>query len=321
MSWQRWTADDIADICRLYPDPAIPTHTLEARFRRRIGTIKAMAHKLGLQRGYVNHWSPSEEQELQRLYIDEDIPSTEIEQRLGRTWRAICHKANALGLRRPKPNTRRVVRDYFHEINTDQKAYWLGFIAADGTVVSGPRKYQVVLDLQPRDLHWLQHFRGTIAPDVAVTPHGTRSFSICVSSQELVNDLLTLGIGPRKSNTLEWPRIPEAFAIPFLLGYFDGDGTFCPRQGRRSTQWQWSLLGTYNFLSIARDYIQKHAGVALKEPVRAHRDTSPYLYRISANGPRGPVIDRTLNTSCLGLPRKHLPCNREVADTDRPKTS
>lgn len=33
----------------------------------------------------------------------------------------------------------------------------------------------------------------------------------------------------------------------------------------------------------------------------------PHLYRISANGPRAPIIDRVLNASGLGLPRKHLP--------------
>ncbi len=307
MDWRRWTADEIADLHRLYPDPAVSPRALEARFNRRIGTIKAMARQQGLRRGPAGAWSPAEEEEVRRLFPDEDIPSVEIARRLGRTWRAICHRANALGLRRPKPNTCGVVRDFFHTIDADHKAYWLGFLAADGTVVDSPRRYQVVLDLQPRDLHWLQRFRDTLAPGAAITQHGARSFSVCVASQELVGDLVALGVGPRKSDTLEWPQVPEAFAIPFLLGYFDGDGTFCPRTGRPAGQWQWALLGTHGFLCVARDYIQRLAGVALKEPVRAHRNTSPHLYRISANGPRGPLIDRLLNASGLGLPRKHLP--------------
>jgi hypothetical protein len=58
---------------------------------------------------------------------------------------------------------------------------------------------------------------------------------------------------------------------------------------------------------VAREYIQQLANVQLREPVRAHKHTSPHLYRISANGPRAPIIDRTLNASGLGMPRKHLP--------------
>jgi len=90
-----------------------------------------------------------------------------------------------------------------------------------------------------------------------------------------------------------------------LLGYFDGDGSFTPRAGRRN--YQWLLLGTLDFLWVAREYIQRYVGVEIKEPVRAHKHISPHLYRISANGPRAPIIDRVLNASGLGLPRKHLP--------------
>ncbi|GAB4188861.1 MAG: hypothetical protein OHK0022_00970 [Roseiflexaceae bacterium] len=306
MDWRRWTPDEIADLHRLYPDPSVSPLVLEARFNRRIGTIKAMARLQGLRRGPAGEWTPAEEDEVRRLYPDEDIPSDEIARRLGRTWRAICHKANALGLRRPKPNTCGVVRDFFHTIDTDQKAYWLGFIAADGTVVAGPRRYQVVLDLQPGDLHWLQRFRDTIAPGASITQNGTRSFSVCVSSQELAGDLMALGVGPRKSDTLEWPRVPEAFAIPFLLGYFDGDGSLAQHIDRYGGM-RWTLVGTQAFLSMARHYIQLHTGIPMREPVRQSKTRCPHLYRIHAYNKHATTLDCLLNASSLGLPRKHLP--------------
>jgi hypothetical protein len=241
---------------------------------------------------------------LVQLYCDEDVPPKQIEATLGRTWRAVCHKANQIGLQRPKPNRCGVVRDYFHTIDTAEKAYWLGFIAADGTVDDRPRRYSLSIDLQPRDLNWLQRFRDTVAPGATITQHGQRSYSVSIGSKELVTDVVRLGIGPRKSYHLTWPTIPEQYAITFLLGYFDGDGSFTRRSGRGD--YQWLLLGTFDFLTVARDYIQRYAGVKLKEPVRAHKYTSPHLYRISANGPRAPIVDSTLNASGLGMPRKHL---------------
>jgi hypothetical protein len=291
----------------MYPNPTISHDEMVGHFQRSWGTIKHKAQQLGLRREILRPWSGEEEALLRELYPDETISRDYIAGVLGRTWRSIQHKIGelGLGLARPRNNPCRVKRHFFQVINTDEKAYWLGFLAADGTVYIGGRQHTVRLDLQPRDLHWLTRFRDTIAPGAKITQNGDRSYSISIGSQEMAHDLIALGIGPRKSNTLEWPRIPAAFAIPFLLGYFDGDGSFTPRAGRRG--YQWILLGTLGFLSVAREYIQQFANVQLREPVRANKHTSPHLYRISANGPRAPIIDRILNASGLGMPRKHLP--------------
>jgi hypothetical protein len=304
MAQYRWTAYEIADLVRLYPDKSISLAQLEQYFGRRKGTIKQQARRLGMQRPN-REWSKQDIVDLMQMYPDEDISRELMIGYFDRTWRIICHKAAALQLRRPRPNTCRVVRDYFHTIDSDEKAYWLGFIAADGTVDDRPRRYSLTIDLQPHDLHWLQRFRDTIAPSATITQHGERSFSFSIGSKELVTDIVRLGIKPRKSYNLTWPAVPERFVIAFLLGYFDGDGSFTRRAGRND--YQWLLLGTLDFLCTARDYIQRYVGVELKEPVRAHKHTSPQLYRISANGPRAPIIDRILNASCLGMPRKHLP--------------
>lgn len=120
----------------------------------------------------------------------------------------------------------------------------------------------------------------------------------------MVQDVMALGIGPRKANTLMWPNIPEAFVSPFLLGYFDGDGSFQKRRANGS--YMWTLLGTLPFLTVAWQYIQQLAGVEIREPVRCHKHSSPHLYRMHAHGPRAITIDRMLNASGIGLPRKHL---------------
>jgi hypothetical protein len=304
MPQQRWTEQEIADLLRMYPDKSISFADLEQHFGRQRGTIKQQARRQKLRRP-PHAWSEQDTADLIRMYPDEDISREQMIDHFGCTWRIIGHKAADLKLRRPHPNPCQAKRDYLKVIDTDKKAYWLGFIAADGAIYCNDRQYSITLDLQPRDLHWLERFRNTIAPGATITRHGTRSCSVSIGSKEMYQDLVALGIGPRKSNTLEWPRIPEAFAIPFLLGYFDGDGSFGPRANRRD--YQWLLLGTQSFLSVAREYFQQIANVQLREPVRARKHTSPHLYRLSANGPRAPIIDRALNASGLGLPRKHLP--------------
>jgi hypothetical protein len=303
MDQTRWTQQEIEDLARMYADKSASFAEMEQHFGRRRGTIKQQARRLGMRRPKLA-WNEQDIADLSRMYTDEDISVEQMVSHFGCTWRIICHKASALRLRRPHPNTCQVKRDYFKTIDTNEKACWLGFIAADGTVDDRPRRYSLRVDLQPRDLHWLQRLRDTIAPGATITQHRERSYSVSISSKELVTDIVRLGIKRRKSYNLTWPAVPDQFALTFLLGYFDGDGSFTRRARRRG--YQWLLLGTLDFLCVAREYIQDYVGVKLKEPVRAHKHTSPHLYRISANGPRGPIIDRTLNASGLGMPRKHL---------------
>jgi hypothetical protein len=304
MTHQRWNEQEIADLVRMYPDKSISLSCLEEHFGRRKGTIKQQARRLGLRRP-PQEWNEQDIADLIRMYTNEDISREEMIDHFDCTWRIICHKASALQLRRPRPNTRGIIRDYFHVIDSDEKAYWLGFIAADGAIFCDSRQYSITLDLQPRDQHWLERFRDTIAPGATITRHGSRSYSVSIGSKEMVQDLIALGIGPRKSNSLEWPHISEPFVIPFLLGYFDGDGSFTRRVDRDA--WQWMLVGTLSFLLAAHNRIQRYACVTLREPMRVHKDRSPHLFRINASHDRAIAIDRILNASGLGLPRKHLP--------------
>lgn len=105
--------------------------------------------------------------------------------------------------------------------------------------------------------------------------------------------------------------MPKPFVMPFICGYFDGDGSLVRRKGRKTEQYTWHLLGTNPFLMKAREYIHQHTRVELKLPIRAHQDVSPHLYMLYAHK-HAPTIDRALNASGLGLPRKHIVAEEEV---------
>lgn len=69
---------------------------------------------------------------------------------------------------------------------------------------------------------------------------------------------------------------------------------------------QWAIIGHYDFLLNVRERILSWCGVELAPPRLPSAQTS-FLYRITTSGKKAEVVDRVLNSSGLGLPRKHLP--------------
>lgn len=141
---------------------------------------------------------------------------------------------------------------FFDVIDTETKAYWLGFIAADGNV----HRVTLSIGLAPVDEAHLHTFTvdigGTQQVETRLKVDGRYVSRVRVNSVPLVAALARHGIVPHKSLTLEWPTLPVAMERHFLRGYVDGDGSWHVRPSRvgRPT-WAVSLVGTETFLRRA----------------------------------------------------------------------
>lgn len=208
----------------------------------------------------------------------------------------------------------RAIEDYFASLNTPMQAYILGLLAADGNVYVNKARaeYKISLKLHRDDELLVGRTRDELAPTVNFSypkPHYIR-FEVC--SLRMANDLARYGVVPRKTWNLPWPAaLPEAMAMPFLLGYFDGDGTMVgckprPEKGMYEPYLVWHLVGHRDFLLDVRKRLLAWCGVELAPPRLPSAKTS-FLYRLSTSGEKAETVDRTLNASGLGLPRKHLP--------------
>lgn len=147
--------------------------------------------------------------------------------------------------------------NYFETIDNEEKAYWLGFLAADGTIrlrhggaEKKKRGSSIVLKLANKDEDHLKKFskvfggdsRITYQRDYTETRKGKESYSdncrVSINSNKLVEDIMNKGVIPRKSFTLDKPNIDPIWYNHFLRGYFDGNGSvgFKTKEAKRGNR-------------------------------------------------------------------------------------
>jgi hypothetical protein len=139
--------------------------------------------------------------------------------------------------------------DYFHNIDSYMKAYWLGFIAADGYIVNNPSKV-VGIQLSETDISVLESFKSHIESDIPIRTIKARTLKnkekvynskpcvrFHIGSKQMFDDLVSHGITQNKSKTLSniIENIPYEFRDSFIVGYIDGDGTVLLPNGKIKT--------------------------------------------------------------------------------------
>lgn len=115
--------------------------------------------------------------------------------------------------------------NFFENIDSEEKAYWLGFIAADGCVAD---KYRLQIALAAKDKKHLEKLRNAIGSNAPLKSHNktTRGkrypgFVLKIGSRQMIQDLTHLNITPRKNFTLIPSPIPNHLARHYWRGWMD----------------------------------------------------------------------------------------------------
>lgn len=126
---------------------------------------------------------------------------------------------------------------YFEKIDSQDKAYFLGFLYADGYNFNKGKSKYISIRLQPQDIDVLEKFQKFVESNykiITIKYYQTRDkkhrecCSLQLNSKQISNDLALLGCGQNKSKTLTFPNkqiLPKKFVSHFIRGLFDGDGS------------------------------------------------------------------------------------------------
>lgn len=111
--------------------------------------------------------------------------------------------------------------DYFEQINSYDKAYFLGFLITDGNIIGN----SVRLSLHSKDASILEVFKSkTKNSNNLYYRKDKPEVSLSVKSKKWVSDLSNLGVVPNKTSIVYLPRLEDEYMPHLIRGMIDGDG-------------------------------------------------------------------------------------------------
>ena len=159
-----------------------------------------------------------------------------------------------------------VNEDYFSVIDSDNKAYILGFFYADGCVSSNNN--QVMISLQEDDLEILEkmkiefEYNGSIKylPPPKKFPKRKPQYRLTIDNKKFHENIVKQGVIPKKSYFAKFPfHIDEKYYKSFIRGVFDGDG--CLYHNEKGNTNTISFTGTSELINAIGDIIEKETGI------------------------------------------------------------
>lgn len=194
---------------------------------------------------------------------------------------------------------REVWDEAFEAIDTEEKAYWLGFIAADGCVC----KNNVMLGLATVDADHVELFRRFLKTNYLIIHRppeskvrngrpfqSTGSAFISATSRKMVSDLARHGITERKTWTVEPWQGPPELQRHYWRGVFDGDGAlfYLPRKRPQAVA---ALVGNEAMMTGFKAFVTANTDRLLTPGRPANDGESGCLHSFVPEGCNGTMFE------------------------------
>lgn len=140
----------------------------------------------------------------------------------------VLKESTYMGRNNPNCKYTELPDNYFKEINTEQKAYILGWIASDGSIKTNNT---IVINIHQKDQEILEKIKNCISQKLILKFQNRKNaspmVSLCLNSKEMCLDVCShLKINPgKKAYKMRLPDLEEGLMWHFIRGYFDGDGS------------------------------------------------------------------------------------------------
>lgn len=270
------------------------------------------------EKGGVIAWTDEQVAYIINKYLNENYTLKQLGKEFNCSYPTIRNLLNKHKIK-SRGNKQGYPRDefYFNKIDTEEKAYWLGFLYADGCVHSN--NYEISVNIT--DKEHVEKFKTAIkAFNHNITEIQDKRFQnaktlyqFSIRDKQLHQDLIKWGCIPQKSLLInKIPNIPRDYISHFLRGYFDGDGSLHYLRG--TNNYRISFVGTKDFLNDIQKELQTNvslqsniAGKAYVLQIAGRRQVERILNYLYNNSKENNRLNRKYQKylDCLDWAHRH----------------
>lgn len=263
-----------------------------------------------LKRNNLRHVNLENIEKL-KMYID-GISTFEIAKKFNVSEVSVNALARRHIIKRPVGFLNDIVFDYFYfdNIDTEEKAYTLGFIYADGHV--GDREVKIAI--KSSDINILNKIKSSMNGDFNISiSTNSNGFGVCeiarlsFSNSHTIQKLREIGIKSNKTIDCSFPTLDNSLIKHFIRGYMDGDGSFSKCMSCDGyTRYSFSFVGTESFLNVLRAKIIEN-GFNVSIEFSRRFNTTNCCYSIRGSGKKNTIsfLDWIYSDSNIYLDRKY----------------
>lgn len=197
-------------------------------------------------------------------------------------------------------------KNYFDVIDTPEKAYWLGFIWGDGSVIKRAREgkgieYATKIDLNEKDKKHLERFNAALEFNRPLTNYtyktsyaeNTAVYRLLVSDKHLGQTLYEkYGITPGRIDVSKIKtNVPKDLYKYFFLGNFDADGSLTTyintnrKTGAKSRKVAVNFSFGIGLIEMMQEYFLENGLILNKQIFRKrHKTTTVEVYEYKVSG-------------------------------------
>lgn len=207
---------------------------------------------------------------------------------------------------------------FFEKVDTEEKAYWLGFMYADGFIQSKRplNSRKIGISLTESDGKHLEKFKKALNytgpikiynPSPKYCYKGTKPYArILIASDKLALDLIKLGCVENKTTILKYPteeQVPFELQKHFIRGYIDGDGSLMIKPKNTYYEFAINITGTLEVLEGIKKYLNiSHLKNQQRHP---DRPVNNFTFTIGGNKQVLYFVDYLYKDATVYLDRKY----------------
>ena len=148
----------------------------------------------------------------------------------------------------------------FFNIWTNSMSWVLGFLYADGWLSTNNSFHIELKNKQTiQKIKILTQHKNKI---IKIRKKTRIYYRLSFTNKKAYNDLIQLGLTPKKSWIMKFPKVPNNYLRNFIMGYFEGDGCFYYIKNYYNNEYEGNLMTSFtscslDFLKVLEEKLSK----------------------------------------------------------------